>query len=50
MSHVKKICVCAICTAMCYVRPLAFHALARGTALSPLHLPVLVCGRICGWA
>lgn len=49
MSHVKKICVCAICTAMCYVLPLAFHALALGTALSPMHLPVLLCGLICGW-
>lgn len=49
MSRVKKICICAVCTALCYVLPLAFHALALGTALSPMHLPVLLCGLICGW-
>ena len=49
MSRVKKICICAICTALCYVLPLAFHGLALGTALSPMHLPVLLCGLICGW-
>lgn len=49
MSHVKKICICAVCTALCYALPLAFHALALGAALSPMHLPVLLCGLICGW-
>lgn len=49
MSHVKKICICAVCTALCYALPLAFHALALGTALSPMHLPVLLCGLVCGW-
>ena len=49
MSQVKKICICAVCTALCYVLPVAFHALALGTALSPMHLPVLLCGLICGW-
>ena len=49
MSSVKKICICAFCTAMCYVLPQAFHALLLGTALSPMHLPVLLCGLVCGW-
>lgn len=49
MSYVKKICICAFCTALCYVLPLAFHGLQLGRALSPMHLPVLLCGLLCGW-
>lgn len=49
MSRTKKICICSICTALCYVLPLAFHSLALGSALSPMHLPVLLCGVLCGW-
>lgn len=49
MSTIKKICFCAICTALCYVLPLAFHPLAIGTLLSPMHIPVLLCGLVCGW-
>ena len=49
MSSVKKICICAFCVAMCYVLPQAFHLLMLGTAFSPMHLPVLLCGLICGW-
>lgn len=49
MSSVKKICICAFCTALCCVLPMAFHALALGPAFSPMHLPVLLCGLICGW-
>ena len=49
MSSVKKICICAFCTAMCYVLPQAFHLLMLGTVFSPMHLPVLLCGLICGW-
>lgn len=49
MSTIKKICFCAICTALCYVLPIAFHPLAVGTLLSPMHIPVLLCGLVCGW-
>lgn len=49
MSTVKKICICSICTALCYVLPLAFHALVMGSLLSPMHIPVLLCGLLCGW-
>lgn len=49
MSSVKKICICSFCTALCYVLPLAFHAMALGAAFSPMHLPVLLCGLVCGW-
>ncbi len=49
MSSVKKITTTAICTALCYILPPAFHAVGLGTALSPMHLPVLLCGLVCGW-
>jgi hypothetical protein len=50
MSSVKKACIASICTALCYVLPLAFHALGVGSAFSPMHIPVLLCGLICGWS
>lgn len=48
MSSVKRSSICAMCIALCYVLPLAFHALAAGSMLSPMHIPVLLCGIICG--
>ena len=42
MSTVKKMCVCAFLTAMCYVLPQAFHILPLGIALSQRwHIPFL---------
>lgn len=49
MSSVKKAAICAFCIALCFVLPLAFHALGLGGAFSPMHIPVLLCGLICGW-
>jgi len=49
MSPVKKITVCSICVALCYALPLAFHAVALGSIFSPMHLPVFLCGLLCGW-
>lgn len=49
MSTTKKLCISAICAAFCCVLPPLFHAVALGSALSPLHLPVLLCGLLCGW-
>lgn len=48
MSSVKKSCICAVCVALCYVLPVAFHALGVGDALSPMHIPVLLCGLLLG--
>lgn len=47
-TDVRKLCVCGICIALCYVLPVAFHATALGSVLSPMHIPVLLCGLICG--
>ena len=49
MSSVKKACICSFCAAMCYVLPIAFHAAGLGGVFSPMHLPVLLCGLLCGW-
>lgn len=48
MTYTKKICICAICIALCYVLPIAFHAVGLGSILSPMHIPVLLCGMACG--
>lgn len=50
ISSVKRVCICAVCIALCCVLPVAFHALALGTAFSPIHIPVLLCGLVCGGA
>ena len=47
-SHIKSLCITAICIALCCVLPTAFHAMGIGTAFSPIHIPVLMCGMICG--
>ena len=48
MTIAKRISLCAMCIALCYVLPLAFHAVGLGGTLSPMHIPVLLCGLICG--
>ena len=48
MSSVKKAAITAICIALCYVLPVAFHAVGAGPYFSPMHIPVLLCGLICG--
>ncbi|MBQ8580135.1 MAG: ECF transporter S component [Oscillospiraceae bacterium] len=48
MSHVKRLCICAVCIALCYVLPIAFHSVGLGSVLSPMHIPVLLCGLLCG--
>lgn len=48
MNNIKKICITAICLALCCVLPTAFHSLGLGTAFSPIHIPVLLCGLVCG--
>lgn len=50
MSYVKKAILTAVCIALCVVLPLAFHAIPNaGSILSPMHIPVFLCGLVCGW-
>ena len=50
MSNVKKMVLAAVCAALCLVLPMAFHAIPNaGQVILPMHIPVLLCGLICGW-
>lgn len=48
MSSAKNICITAVCVALCCVLPTLFHSVGLGTAFSPIHIPVLLCGTVCG--
>lgn len=48
--HLRKTLITAICMALCVVLPMAFHTIPNGgTLFSPMHLPVFLCGLVCGW-
>lgn len=49
MTAVKKSIVTAVCIALCVVLPQAFHAIPNaGAVYLPMHIPVLLCGLMCG--
>ena len=48
MSTVKKLTVTALFLALSVALPPLFHAVGLGQAFSPLHIPALACGLICG--
>jgi len=49
MSTTKKLTYSALFLALCVVFPYAFHFIPNaGRLLSPMHIPVLLCGMICG--
>ena len=50
LSPVKKMVFTAACIALCLVLPMAFHTVPNaGVVFLPMHIPVLLCGLICGW-
>ncbi len=50
VTSVKKLVFAAVCTALCLVLPMAFHAIPNaGQVMLPMHIPVLLCGLISGW-
>ncbi len=50
LSYVKKAILTAACIALCVVLPMAFHAIPNaGNIYCPMHMPVLLCGLVCGW-
>ena len=50
MPPVKKLVLTALCAALCLVLPMAFHAIPNaGSVMLPMHIPVLLCGLVCGW-
>lgn len=48
MSSVKQICLTAVFVALCVVLPGAFHSVGLGSTFAPMHIPVLMCGLVCG--
>ncbi len=49
-SNVKKLVFASACAALCLVLPMAFHAIPNaGQVILPMHIPVLLCGLVCGW-
>ena len=50
LSYVKKLVYTAACIALCLVLPMAFHSIPNaGAIFLPMHIPVLLCGLVCGW-
>ena len=49
LTVLNKSILTALCVALCVVLPMALHAIPGGGILfSPMHLPVLLCGLVCG--
>ena len=48
MSSIKKICITSIMIALCCILPMMFHMAGLGSTFAPMHIPVLLCGLICG--
>ena len=50
LSNVKRLTITALSIALCVVLPIAFHVIPNaGSVMLPMHIPVLLCGLICGW-
>ena len=49
-NPVKRLVFSAVCAALCLVLPMAFHSIPNaGSVILPMHIPVLLCGLVCGW-
>lgn len=45
-----KLAYAAVCLALCLILPMALGHIGQvGKILCPMHLPVLLCGFVCGW-
>ena len=50
LSMIKRLVISALCVALCVVLPIAFHSIPDGGSIFlPMHIPVLICGMLCGW-
>lgn len=50
MKAVRKLAFSALFLALCMVLPLITGNIQQiGNALAPMHIPVLICGFMCGW-
>ena len=51
MSKVTNLIITALCISTCIVLPQAFHTIPNaGSIYLPMHIPVLLCGLLCGWS
>lgn len=48
-NTVRTLVLSALFLALGLVLPTAFHAIGAGTVFLPMHIPVLLCGFVCGW-
>ena len=49
LSRIKCLTITALCVALCVVLPMAFHMIPNaGSVMLPMHIPVLLCGFLCG--
>lgn len=49
-NQILRLTYAALCLALCMVLPLVTGQIPKfGQLLSPMHLPVLLCGFLCGW-
>lgn len=49
-SSTQRLVLAGLFTAIGIALPVAFHALSlSGSVFLPMHIPVLLCGLICGW-
>lgn len=49
MKKSNKIVLTAMCIALCVILPQAFHTIPNaGSIFLPMHIPVFLCGLICG--
>jgi thiamine transporter ThiT len=49
-KHLRNLVFAALCLALCMVLPLLTGQIPQfGQMLLPMHIPVLLCGFLCGW-
>lgn len=49
-KNTKKLCYAAVCLALALVLPFLTGQIPQiGQMLSPMHIPVFLCGFLCGW-
>ncbi len=49
MSKIKKLILTGLCVAIGVVLPVALHSVPNGGSIFlPMHIPVILCGLICG--
>ncbi|MCL1976284.1 MAG: ECF transporter S component [Firmicutes bacterium] len=47
--YIKNMILTSLFLAIGLVLPAFFHSIGAGQAFLPMHLPVMVCGLVCGW-